>query len=53
MGLEAKFEREADPDNKLRPAERAKRAASIRKAYYMKLSLTSAQGRRRRQEVGV
>jgi hypothetical protein len=32
-GLEAKFERLADPNNELTPAECAKRAEHVRKAY--------------------
>jgi hypothetical protein len=43
-----KFEREVDPNNELTPAERAKRAESARKAYFTRLSLKSAQARRRR-----
>lgn len=47
-GLERKFEREADPNNELTPAERAKRTEHVRKAYYARLALKSAQARRRR-----
>lgn len=43
-----KFEKEVDPDGVLPPAERAKRAASLRKAYFARLALRSAQARRRR-----
>jgi hypothetical protein len=43
-----KFERQVDPDGKLTPAERAKRAAHARKAYFKRLALKSAQARRRR-----
>jgi hypothetical protein len=43
-----KFEREVDPDGTLAPAERAKRAAHLRKAYFARLALKSAQARRRR-----
>jgi hypothetical protein len=43
-----RFEREVDPDNKLAPAERAKRVESARKAYYTRLSLKASQARRRR-----
>ena len=32
MAMGAKFAREADPDNKLTPAERARTAESLRKA---------------------
>jgi hypothetical protein len=48
MALLAKFEREVDPDNRLTPAERAKRAENARKAYYANLALKSAQARRRK-----
>jgi hypothetical protein len=48
MGLQAKFEREADPDSRLAPAERARRAEHLRKAYYANMALKSAQARRRR-----
>ena len=37
-GLVAKFEREADPDGTLEPAERARRAAQLRKAHMTRLS---------------
>ncbi len=42
-----RFEREVDPDGILPPAERALRAASARKAYYLRLALKSAQARRK------
>jgi hypothetical protein len=48
MALEAKFLREADPDNKMPPAARTKAAESLRKAFYVRMSLKSAQVRRRR-----
>jgi hypothetical protein len=41
-----KFEREVDPDGKLLPAERAKRAEHARKAHFKRLALKSAQSRR-------
>lgn len=44
-----RFEREVDPDGTLLPAERAKRAESARKAYYLRLALKSAQARRARK----
>ena len=47
-GLEAKFEREVDPDGRLSPAERAKRVENARKAYYARLALKSAEARRRK-----
>jgi hypothetical protein len=48
-GLYAKFEREVDPDGKLSPQERAKRAEYARKAYYQRLALKSVQARQRRK----
>lgn len=42
-----RFERQVDPDGSLDPAERARRAAYARKAYFTKLALKSAQSRRR------
>lgn len=41
-----RFERQVDPDGKLPPEERARRAESARKAYFAKLALRSAQVRR-------
>lgn len=43
-----KFEYQVDPQRKLLPAERAKRAENARKAYYQRLALKSAQARRRK-----
>ncbi|MFG3619067.1 hypothetical protein [Nocardia sp. NPDC047654] len=43
-----RFERQVDPEGKLSPAERARRAESKRKAYFLRLALRSAQARRRR-----
>jgi hypothetical protein len=42
-----RFEREVDPDGVLAPAERARRAAHARQAYFARLALRSAQARRR------
>ncbi len=42
-----RFEREVDPDGKLDPADRARRADHARKAYFAGLSLKSAQARRK------
>lgn len=42
-----RFEREVDPNGELTPQERAKRAEHTRKAYFTRLSLKSAQARRR------
>jgi hypothetical protein len=43
----ASFEQQVDPDGKLSPQERAKRAEQAKKAYFLVLSLKSAQARRR------
>jgi len=50
-GLQAKFEREADPEGTLTPRERAKRAELLRKAFFARLALKSAQARRRRKNL--
>ena len=44
-----RFDREVDPDGTLDPAERKRRAANARKAYYTGLALKSAQARRKRK----
>jgi hypothetical protein len=46
-GFDARFEAEIDPDGTLDPAERARRVASKRRAYFARLALLSAQSRRR------
>ena len=43
-----RFEREVDPEGKLDPQERARRAEHARKAYFLRLAMKSAQARRRR-----
>jgi len=43
-----KFEELVDPDGKLLPAERAKRADNARRAHFQGLALKSAQARRRK-----
>lgn len=48
IALMEKFEYQVDPQRKLLPAERAKRAENARKAYYQRLALKSAQARRRK-----
>ncbi|MBF6102322.1 hypothetical protein IU510_30345 [Nocardia cyriacigeorgica] len=45
-----RFEREADPDGKLSPAERARRAEYLRQAYFARLALKSVVARRRKAE---
>lgn len=44
----ARFEREVDPEGRLAPAERAKRAENARRAHFQRLALQSAKARRRR-----
>lgn len=45
--FDARFEREVDPEGKLPVAERARRAAHARSAYFAELSMKSAAARRR------
>ena len=45
--LMARFEREVDPCGTLPPDERARRAESARKAYFLRLALKSVRSRRR------
>ena len=47
--LEAKFERQADPDGIYPPEERARRVANVRHAYYARLALASTRARMRRK----
>jgi len=42
----AQFEDQVDPDRRLSPAERTRRAESARKAHYQRLALRSARARR-------
>lgn len=48
-GFDARFEREVDPDNLLPIAERQRRAASARKAYFTRLALASSKARAQRK----
>jgi hypothetical protein len=48
-GLQARFERQVDPNGVLDPVERAKRAESARKAFYADLTRKSIAARRRRR----
>lgn len=48
-GFDARFEREVDPKGELSPAERARRAESAKKAYFLRLAAKSAETRRRRK----
>jgi len=44
------FEKQVDPGNVLSPQERGRRALALRKAYFCRLALRSAQARRRRAQ---
>lgn len=44
---DARFERQVDPDGKLPPEERARRAASLRKAHMDAMTLASIKKRKR------
>lgn len=44
-----RFEKQVDPDGTLPTAERAKRAASARQAYFLNLALKSSQARAQRK----
>lgn len=46
-GFLARFEREADPDGTLSPQERTRRAEALRKAHMTRLSMRSAETRRK------
>jgi hypothetical protein len=45
----ARFERLADPEGRLPPAERERRAQQLRSAYFTRLALASAKARRARR----
>jgi hypothetical protein len=45
----ARFERLADPEERLPPAERQRRAQQLRSAYFARLALASAKARRARR----
>lgn len=49
-GLDAKFERQVDPEGVLPAPERARRATSARKAWFAELALKSARSRRKAAE---
>lgn len=51
-GMLRKFEDEVDPDRKLLPEERARRAESARRAFYQRIALKSAQSRRAKKGGG-
>lgn len=44
--MSRKFEDQVDPDRRLAPDERARRADSARRAHFQRLALKSAQARR-------
>ncbi len=52
QAFEDRFVQQVDPEEKLPPDERARRVARLRKAYYQKLALKSAQARRARNGGG-
>ncbi|GAA0989169.1 hypothetical protein Q7689_11310 [Nocardiopsis tropica] len=45
---EQKWEQQVDPDGSMKPADRARAAASARSAYYRRLSMAGVEARRRR-----
>jgi hypothetical protein len=45
----ARFDRQADPDGVLPPAERERRAQQLRSAHFARLALASAKARRARR----
>jgi hypothetical protein len=45
-GFRAKFERQVDPDNRLTPEERSRRADRLMRAHMLKLAAKSADARR-------
>jgi hypothetical protein len=45
-----RFEREVDPEGKLSPKERQRRASHARSAYFAALSLKAAKARREKRE---
>lgn len=51
-GMRAKFEREADPDGTLSPAERERRADQLMHAHMLRMALASAKARSRRATRG-
>jgi hypothetical protein len=47
-----RFEAEVDPDGKLAPEERRRRAEHARRAYFTRLALASAKARRAKRQGG-
>lgn len=50
--FDKRFEDQVDPEHKLLPAERRRRAASAKKAHFARLALASAKARRRKAGTG-
>jgi hypothetical protein len=48
-GLQARFEKQVDPDGTLNPAERMRRSEAARKAHMQRLALASAKARSARK----
>ena len=48
--LLARFEREADPEGRLTPQERARAGEQLRRAHMIRMSLKAAETRRRKRE---
>jgi hypothetical protein len=48
----ARFEAEVDPDGRLAPEERHRRAEHARRAYFTRLALASAKARRAKRQGG-
>ena len=46
--FDARFARQVDPDGTLEPADRARRAAAARRAYFLELARKSAKARRKK-----
>ena len=51
-GLQERFLREVDPDNQLPEAERLRRAAKARQAFYQRLAMASVKARLARKVGG-
>jgi hypothetical protein len=48
----SRFDDDVDPDHVLTDTERARRADAARRAYFIRLSIKSAEARRRRRDDG-
>ena len=51
-GLEERWPREVDPNNELPEAERLRRAAKARQAFYQRLAMASVKARQARKAAG-